>query len=46
MSTAMQIQKTALFLEAIKAYIRVQAAKRLAVLGGTDPQMPDVPRRR
>jgi Arc/MetJ family transcription regulator len=34
-----------LFREAIKTFIRVQAGKRLAALGGRAPQMPDVPRR-
>lgn len=32
--------------EAITTYIRVQAAKRLAALGGETPDMPDIPRRR
>ena len=31
--------------EAMKTFVRVQAAKRLAALGGTVPNMPDVPRR-
>lgn len=31
--------------EAIKVYVRVQAAKRLAALGGAAPDMPDIPRR-
>lgn len=35
-----------LFREAMKTFVRVQAAKRLAALGGTMPEMPDVPRRR
>lgn len=35
-----------LFREAIKTYIRVQAARRLAALGGTAPEMQDIPRRR
>lgn len=35
-----------LFREAIKTFVRVQAAKRLAALGATKPQMQDVPRRR
>lgn len=34
-----------LFREAIKTFVRVQAAKRLAALGGTFPEMPEVPRR-
>lgn len=31
--------------EAIKTYVRLQAAKRLAALGGTAPSMHDIPRR-
>jgi Arc/MetJ family transcription regulator len=38
--------KTDLFRAAIQTFIRVQAAKRLAALGGTVPEMADVPRRR
>jgi hypothetical protein len=34
-----------IFREAMKVFVRVQAAKRLAALGGTMPDMPDVPRR-
>ncbi len=34
-----------LFREAIKTFIRVRAAKRLATLGATEPEMQDVPRR-
>jgi Arc/MetJ family transcription regulator len=34
-----------LFREAIKTFVRVQAAQRLAGLGGSSPQMQDVPRR-
>lgn len=34
-----------LFREAIKTFVRVQAAKRLAALGGTSPDMAEVPRR-
>jgi len=41
-----EIQKTEIFREAVKTFIRVQAAKRLAALGATAPQMADVPRRR
>lgn len=33
-----------LFLEAIKTFVRVQAAKRLASLGGSMPQAVDTPR--
>lgn len=32
--------------EAIKVYVRVQAAKRLAALGGRAPDMQDIPRHR
>jgi predicted CopG family antitoxin len=34
-----------LFEEAIKTYIRVESAKRLAALGGAAPNMKDIPRR-
>ena len=34
-----------IFREAMKVFVRVQAAKRLAALGGALPDMPDVPRR-
>ena len=40
------MDKADLFREAIKTFVRVQAAKRLAALGGTAPTMADVPRRR
>ncbi len=35
-----------LFREAVKTFVRVQAAKRLALLGAAAPDMQDVPRRR
>ena len=35
-----------LFREAVKTFVRVQAAKRLAALGGQVPDMQDIPRRR
>ena len=35
-----------LFREAMKTFVRIQTAKRLAALGGTAPKMRDVPRRR
>jgi Arc/MetJ family transcription regulator len=38
--------KANLFREAMKVFIRVQAAKRLAALGGKMPRMTSVPRRR
>ena len=40
------MDKSDLFREAVKTFVRVQAAKRLAALGGTMPDMHDVPRRR
>lgn len=40
------MDKADLFREAIKTFVRVQAAKRLAALGASAPQMQDVPRRR
>ncbi|MCO4864752.1 type II toxin-antitoxin system VapB family antitoxin [Cupriavidus sp. WGlv3] len=39
------MDKADLFREAIKTFVRVQAAKRLAALGGAAPDMQDVPRR-
>lgn len=38
--------KADLFRTAIQTFVRVQAAKRLAALGGTMPSMRDIPRRR
>ena len=38
--------KADLFREAMKVFVRVQAAKRLAALGGQMPQMKPLPRRR
>ncbi|MDA8415968.1 MAG: type II toxin-antitoxin system VapB family antitoxin [Betaproteobacteria bacterium] len=40
------MDKSDIFREAIKTFVRVQAAKRLAALGGKAPEMQDVPRRR
>ncbi|QQX88451.1 type II toxin-antitoxin system VapB family antitoxin [Cupriavidus necator] len=40
------MDKSDLFREAIKTFVRVQAAKRLAALGGAAPNMEDAPRRR
>ena len=40
------MDKADIFREAIKTFVRVQAAKRLASLGGSMPDMRDVPRRR
>jgi Arc/MetJ family transcription regulator len=40
------MDKADLFREAIKTFVRVQAAKRLAALGGSTPSAQDTPRRR
>jgi hypothetical protein len=40
------MDKVDIFREAMKTFVRVQSAKRLAALGGTMPDMQDVPRRR
>ena len=40
------MDKADLFREAVKTFVRVQAAKRLAALGGTAPEMQKIPRRR
>jgi Arc/MetJ family transcription regulator len=40
------MDKADLFREAMKTFVRVQAAKRLAALGATMAEMQDVPRRR
>lgn len=40
------MDKADLFREAIKTFVRVQAAKRLASLGGAAPDMADIPRQR
>ena len=40
------IDKAGLIREAIQTFIRVQAAKRLAALGGAAPDMPAIERRR
>ena len=39
------MEKSDLFKEAIKTFIRVQAAKRLATLSGATPDILDIPRR-
>ncbi|KGD65756.1 hypothetical protein Y5S_00980 [Alcanivorax nanhaiticus] len=39
------VSKADLFREAMRTYVRVQAAKRLASLGGATPDMQDIPRR-
>lgn len=38
------MDKADLFREAIKTFVRVRAAQRLAALGGASPGMPDIPR--
>lgn len=40
------MDKSDLFREAIKTFVRVQAAKRLADLGGAAPDIQEIPRRR
>lgn len=40
------MDKADLFREAIKTFVRVQAAKRLAALGSAKPEMRDIPRGR
>jgi Arc/MetJ family transcription regulator len=39
-------EKTALVREALRALIERESARRLARLGGTEPSLADVPRRR
>jgi Arc/MetJ family transcription regulator len=41
-----EMDKGDLFREAMKVFVRVQAGKRLAALGGKTPRMKDIPRRR
>jgi Arc/MetJ family transcription regulator len=41
-----KMDKADLFREAMSMFVRVQAAKRLAALGGVSPNMPEIPRRR
>lgn len=40
-----EMDKADLFREAVKTFVRVQAAKRLAALGGASPDMADISRR-
>ena len=40
------MDKSDIFREAIKTFVRVQAAKRLTALGGSMPEIKDVARRR
>lgn len=39
------MNKSELFREALKTFIRVRAAQRLAALGGTAPEIKDISRR-
>ncbi|HAF8817919.1 TPA: type II toxin-antitoxin system VapB family antitoxin [Salmonella enterica subsp. enterica serovar Kottbus] len=39
------MDKSDIFREAVKTFVRVQAAKRLASLGGASPDMEIIPRR-
>ena len=39
-------EKTALIREALKALIQRESARRLAALGGTEPGLKPIPRRR
>lgn len=39
-------EKSALVREALKALIQREAARRLAALGGSNPSMEEIPRRR
>ena len=38
-------EKTALLRESLKALIQRESARRLALLGGSEPEMDDIPRR-
>ena len=40
------LDKSSLIRECVKAYVERQAARRLAALGGTDPEIELAPRRR
>ncbi len=40
-----ELDKADVFREAMRTFVRVQAGKRLAALGGRAPQMTDIPRR-
>ena len=40
------MDKAELFREAIRTFVRVQAGKRLIALGGSTPELADIPRRR
>jgi Arc/MetJ family transcription regulator len=41
-----KMEKADLFREALKTFVRIRAAKRLAALGGAAPDMEPIPRRR
>ena len=41
-----QLERSALLREALQALIQRESARRLAALGGSEPQLEDVPRRR
>jgi Arc/MetJ family transcription regulator len=40
------VEKTALVREALKSLIERESSRRLAALGGTMPELEDIPRRR
>jgi Arc/MetJ family transcription regulator len=40
------VEKTALVREGLKALIERESSRRLAALGGTMPELEDIPRRR
>ncbi len=40
-----QMDRADIFREAMKTFVRVQAAKRLVALGGAAPKIQDIPRR-
>ena len=39
-------ERSALVREALKALIHIEASRRLALLGGTEPDLEEIPRRR
>ncbi len=39
-------EKTALVREGLRALVAMETARRLAALGGTEPELEDIPRRR
>ena len=40
------MDRAEIFREAMKTFVRVQAAKRLAALGASSPEIKDIPRRK